>query len=124
MRRDYKKIKAWQIIRKLSLETYRLTQTFPPFEIYGLTSQIRRAIISAVANIAEGATRQHKKDYLNFLFISKASLAEYECLMGIAHDLKYLKGEEFKKIEISFEECARCLSGLISAVQEEIAKGL
>lgn len=77
---------------------YRLTQTFPKYEIYGLTSQIRRAAVSIPSNIAEGHTREHRKEYLNHLSMAQASLAELETQLEIAKRLKYLSAEQFKEI--------------------------
>jgi four helix bundle protein len=69
---------------------YRVTQSFPKQELYGLTSQLRRAAVSIPANIAEGNSRQHIKEYLNFLSIAQGSVAELETEIEIAGRLKYL----------------------------------
>ncbi|MBN1688104.1 MAG: four helix bundle protein [Candidatus Omnitrophica bacterium] len=83
--RDYKKIKAYQNAEKLALEIYSVTKRFPKEELYGLVSQLRRAAVSVTANIAEGASRQHKKDYLNFLFMARGSVSEVECLLTLSN---------------------------------------
>jgi four helix bundle protein len=61
--RDYKNIKAYQLAEELVLEIYKVTKSFPKEELYGLTSQLRRAAVSVPANIAEGASRNHQRDY-------------------------------------------------------------
>ena len=96
--RDYKNIKAYQLADQLVIEIYKITKLFPKDEIYGLISQLRRAAVSIASNIAEGASRQHKKDYLNFLFIARGSLAETEYLLGLAYRLTFLSSEEFNRM--------------------------
>ena len=67
--RDYTKIKAWQLADDLTVAIYQSTRSFPKDEIYSLTSQLRRAAYSVPANIAQGSSRESKKDYLHFLYI-------------------------------------------------------
>ena len=73
--RDYKNIKAFQLADNLAVEVYKVTKKFPREETYGLVSQLRRAAVSVPANIAEGASRQHLKDYANFLYIARGSFS-------------------------------------------------
>ncbi len=120
MARNYKNIKAWMLAKKFALEIYQKTKNFPKEEVYGITSQIRRAAVSVVANIAEGATRQHKKDYLNFLYTSKASLSETECLVGISNELGFLEDEKFKSLDLLCQDTAKSLYGLIRSVESEL----
>ena len=74
--RDYTKIEAWKLADDLTVLIYQITKAFPKEELYGLTSQLRRAAASVPANIAEGSARGTNKDYLHFLFIARASLTE------------------------------------------------
>jgi four helix bundle protein len=83
--RNIKNIKAFQLSDNLVIEVYRTTKHFPKEELYGLTSQLRRASLSVPTNIAEGASRQNKRDYLNFLYIARGSLAETEYLLNITN---------------------------------------
>jgi hypothetical protein len=69
--RDYTKIEAWRLADDLTVAAYERTRSFPREEIYGLTSQLRRASYSVPANIVEGASRESKKDYLYFLYIAR-----------------------------------------------------
>ncbi len=119
MARNYKNIRAWQDARKLVLEIYKFTKFFPKEELYGITSQLRRSAISVTANIVEGSSRQHKKDYLNFLFNAKASLSELESLIGISKDLDYLLTEQFNQLDVLCQAAARSLYGLIKSVESE-----
>ena len=78
--RDYTKINAWRLADDLTVAAYQRTRSFPKEEIYGLTSQLRRASYSVPANIVEGASRDSKKDYLHFLYIARGSLSETQYL--------------------------------------------
>lgn len=118
--RDYKNIKAYQIADSLVVGVYRATKDFPREELYGLTSQIRRAAFSIPSNIAEGASRQHKKEYLNFLYISRASASELEYLLQLARKLGYLADCRFDDLTKLREETAKTLYGLICSVEKEI----
>src|SRR6185295_2151721 len=91
--RDYTKIEAWRLADDLTVAVYQHTRTFPREEIYGLTSQLRRASYSVPANIVEGATRDSKKDYLHFLYIARGSLSEAEYFVHLACRLGYLSAE-------------------------------
>jgi len=121
--RDYKNIKAYQLAEELVIEIYKKTKTFPREELYGLISQLRRAMVSVPANIAEGASRNHKRDYLQFLYVSRGSLAEVECLLQLAYKLGYLEEKEHRKLAGQRDDVAKTLFGLIRAVEGEI-KGL
>lgn len=76
MGRDYTKIKAWQLADELALLVYKASKKFPKSELWGLTSQMRRAAVSVPANIVEGSTRKSRNEYLQFLYIAISSLAE------------------------------------------------
>ncbi len=117
--RDYKNIKAYKLADQLVVEIYKGTKNFPKEETYGLVSQIRRAAISAPANIAEGASRQHNRDYLNFLYNSRGSLAEVEYLLELSRKLGFLEDKELKKLRHMKEEAAKTLYGLIRSVERE-----
>jgi four helix bundle protein len=118
--RNYKNIKAFKLAHELVLEVYKITKEFPKEEIYGLTSQIRRAAVSIPANIVEGASRQHNKDYLNFLYNSRGSLAELEYLLSLATGLKYSNDKDFCSAEEKKQGVAKTLYGLIEAVKKEV----
>lgn len=104
----------------LTVSVYGYTGSFPKEERYGLISQMRRASISALANIAEGAGRKHKKEYLNFLYIAKGSLSELEALLEIANRLHFLRQSDFIESLCQTKKTARCLFGLIRAVEFEV----
>jgi four helix bundle protein len=118
--RDFRKIKAFQYADDLVIEVYKLTQKFPKDEIYGVTSQLRRAAVSVAANIAEGSSRQHQKDYSHFLSIAKSSLSEVEYLLTLVVRLGYLNQKDFERINGLSDIAARTLYGLIQSVRKEI----
>jgi four helix bundle protein len=86
---DHKDLEAWKQAIRLVEEVYKITATFPKQETYGLTSQLRRAAVSIPSNISEGAARNGRKEYSNFLGISLGSLAELETQLIIATRLDY-----------------------------------
>jgi four helix bundle protein len=84
---DYKDLDAWKQAMRLVEDVYRLTRTFPTEELYGLTSQVRRAAVSIPSNLAEGSARRSPREYGHFLTIALGSLAELEyAASGSAND--------------------------------------
>ena len=119
MMRDYKKIKAWEYADDLTVSVYRHTKTFPREEIYGFTSQMRRAAYSVPANIAEGSARDTKKDYLHFLYIARASLTETQYFIHLSGRLGYLNDEASEALQSQTKAVFSRLHGLIKAVEKE-----
>jgi four helix bundle protein len=120
--RDYTKIGAWKLVDDLTVVLYERTRTFPREEIYGLTSQLRRAAYSVPANIAEGASRGSKRDYLHFLYIARGSLAETQYFIHLAHRLGYLEPAEAENFIGQTKQTFACLHGLIQSVEKECGK--
>jgi len=120
MARDFTKIKAWQLADDLAVHVYEVTRQFPREEIYGLTSQLRRAASSVPANIAEGSNRTSKKDYLHFLSVASGSLAEARYFLHLSKRLGYLTEAELSKVAALAEETSKTLTGLMSSMQNEI----
>ncbi len=117
MIRSYKNLIVWQKAFELSLLIYKITKSFPKEELYALTSQIRRAVISIPSNIAEGYCRQRKLEYVQFLQIAFASGAEVETQLLIAKNLKYMTENDFEKADSLLEEIMKMLNSLISKVK-------
>jgi four helix bundle protein len=103
------------------VDIYTRTKHFPREELYGLTSQLRRAASSVPANIAEGSNRASKKDYLHFLSVASGSLAEVRYFLQLSKRLGYLSEAEYKKLADSAEETSKTLAGLTSTIQKLIA---
>ena len=120
--RDYTKIEAWRLADDLTVSVYKRTRSFPKEEMYGLTSQLRRASYSVPANIVEGASRESKKDYLHFLYIARGSLSETQYFIHLARRLNYLRQEESDALREQTKMAFACLHGLIRAVEKEAGK--
>ncbi|MCX7794885.1 MAG: four helix bundle protein, partial [Thermodesulfovibrionales bacterium] len=104
----YKELIVFQKADELAFEIYKLTNNFPKSEIFGLTSQLRRAALSIPANIAEGYARKGKKELLQFINIALGSLAETEYLLGFSKRLGYCK-TDISQIERLIEEVGKLL---------------
>ncbi|MGO8931012.1 MAG: four helix bundle protein, partial [Limisphaerales bacterium] len=120
--RDYTKIEAWKLADDLTVLIYEITRSFPKEELYGLTSQLRRAVASVPANIAEGSARGTNKDYLHFLYIARASLTEAHYFVHLSKRLGYVGDEKHAELEALFRRTFACLLGLIAAVERESGK--
>ena len=105
----YKNLTVWQKADELAFEVYKVTKSFPRDEIYGLTSQLRRAALSVPTNVVEGYARRGDKELGRFLSIATGSLAETEYLIGFAMKLGYLKKAEHDQIESLRSEVGRLL---------------
>jgi len=117
--RDFRKIKAWQLADDLAVAVYEVSKGFPKEEVYGITSQIRRAASSVAANIVEGSSRESTKDYAHFLQIAHGSLAETQYFLHLARRLGYIGSVRVENVETLARETFACLHGLIVAVRKE-----
>jgi four helix bundle protein len=114
---NYRDLIAWQKAKTLALNVYRCTREFPRDEIYGLSSQMRRAAVSVPSNIAEGKGRYSQKEFVQFLYHARGSLLELETQLSIARDLEYIDLPVFENLESETEELGRILNGLINRFQ-------
>lgn len=112
--KTHKNLVVWQKSMLLVRRVYQLTQTFPKDEIYGLTSQIRRAAVSIPSNIAEGYGRSTDKEIIRFLYVSSGSASEVETQLIICRDIEYLSAEQFMELDVLTNEIIRMLSSLIN----------
>lgn len=95
----YERFAAWRASYALAIAVYKNTQGFPREERYGITSQVRRAALSAAANIAEGSARRGRREFAHFLDIATGSLAEVSCILRMAKDLGYLRDPELEELD-------------------------
>lgn len=116
----FRDLKAWQRALELALVLYQLTTRFPREELYGLTSQIRRAAISVVSNIAEGKGRASDKDLLRFLGNAKGSLFELETQIELAQRLSYISKEQAQHAIDQITPTGKLVSGLIRALDPPV----
>ena len=108
---------AWQKGIELVAAIYRVTQTFPKEEIYGLTSQLRRAAVSVPSNIAEGQGRKSKPEFRHFLHNAAGSLMEVETQVTIAAVLGYLRQDKEAELLSRTNELGRIINGLIASME-------
>jgi four helix bundle protein len=95
----HERLTAWRLCHELVLSVYAVTGSFPKHELYGLTSQARRAALSAATNIAEGAAKRGPAEFRRFLDIAVGSLAEVAYLLRVSHDLGLLARDDWKRLE-------------------------
>jgi len=116
--RDHRKLKAFELADRLVLDVYVVTKTFPKDEMYGLTSQIRRAVISVASNIVEGCARHSRTEYVQFLRIAYASACEVDYQLGLATRLEYLEPRTSGDLLAASQEVVRVLRSLIQGLTE------
>ena len=117
MQYQFEKLKVWQKSMQLVKEVYQVTKDFPKKELYGLTGQMRRAAVSIPSNIAEGAGRYHRKEYLQFLYTSRGSTYELMSLIQVSRELGYLNGELSQELLALAGEATALLNGLIKSLE-------
>ena len=114
---SYRELVAWQKGLDLVVEIYRITEGFPKSELYGLTSQLRRAAVSVPSNIAEGQAHFSKQEFRHFLRHSRGSLAELETQVLIAQKLGLLEDPVAAETLRKIDEVNRILAGLIKSLK-------
>ena len=116
----YRKLLAYQQALLQVKEVYTLTKKFPAHEQYGLSDQIRRAVISIPSNIAEGMGRSSIKERIHFLEIANGSLTETMCQLEIAQLLEYISNDELNSNEERLTEISRLLNGLKKSLEDKM----
>ncbi len=117
--KTHKDLDVWKNGIELVILIYQQTKGFPKDELYGMVSQIRRAAVSIPSNIAEGAGRNHDREFIQFLYIALGSLAELDTQLLIALRLEYLKDNEYDILYESIKLIRSQISGLIRYLKEE-----
>lgn len=117
--RDHTKLRAFEMADEVALLVYKVTAAFPKEELYGLTSQMRRAAVSVPANIVEGCARDSQADYLRFLYMAFGSLRELHYQIGLARRLGFLDNQVSELIEPKITETEKVLNGLIRALRDD-----
>jgi four helix bundle protein len=116
--KEFTDLLAWQEAHKLVLQVYKTTSNFPEDERYGLISQLRRAVTSITANIAEGFSRWHYKDRVNFYYNARGSLSEVKNFLITTRDLKIITIDSFSEIYEQSKRAEMFLNGLIKSTRE------
>jgi len=114
---SYHDLEVWKKAMELVTDVYKITRTFAKEEIYGLTSQLRRASVSVPANIAEGWGRGTTREYIHFLRIARGSLLELETLMTISHNIGYVNAQIQEPILQKIQEISKMINALIKSLQ-------
>ncbi|MCX6554113.1 MAG: four helix bundle protein [Candidatus Aminicenantes bacterium] len=120
--KSYKDLIVWQKAYELTLLVYKETEKFPKSEIFGLSSQLRRAAVSIASNIAEGYQRQHSGEYIQFLSIAFGSCAEVETQLLLCKDLHYFSESNFFILNNLLIEVGKMLHALITKIKENNVK--
>jgi len=110
--KDFRELKVWEKAHQLTLAVYRATIVFPKEELYGLTSQIRRACASIPANVAEGCGRGSDAEFARFLQIAMGSASELEYHLLLARDLNLLNSSDYNQLAREVTEMKRMLTSL------------
>lgn len=114
----FEKLKVWQLSHELTLSVYQATAKFPTSERYGLASQLRRAATAVPSNIVEGNARNHRREYLQFCHIARASIAEVKYLLRLSSDLGYLPRDDYGGLENRYSLLGALLQRFIQKLAE------
>ncbi|KKU12813.1 MAG: Ribosomal protein S23 [Parcubacteria group bacterium GW2011_GWC2_45_7] len=114
----FTKLEAWQISHELVLAVYMVLKKFPKEERFGIIDQLRRAVSSITANIAEGWGRYHFADRIKFYYQARGSCSEVQNFLILSKDLGYLDKSEFDKLNAMCDRCFKIISGLIRAIDK------
>ena len=116
----HKNLQVWNKSISFVKDIYLITRTFPKEELFGLTSQLRRAAVSIPSNLAEGNSRGSKKDLIRFLYIAIGSAAEIETLLIICHEIGLLDGTDFDRLISQNQEIIRMATALANNKKKEL----
>lgn len=115
--KDFRQLKVWEKAHQAALGIYKATKDFPKEELYGLTSQIRRASMSIPTNIAEGCGRNTDADFARFLQMAMGSASETEYQLILARDLEFLSQESYENLHRDIEEVKRMHASLLKTLR-------
>ena len=117
--RDHTKLRAFQLADQVALAIYKETRAFPRQEVFGLTSQLRRAAVSIASNIVEGAARFSEAEYLHFLDAAYGSAREVEYQVGLAFRLGFLPEQSHRQLSALTVETSKVLNGLLRSLRKQ-----
>ena len=116
--KSHKDLEVWKRSIELVTLLYEYTKGFPKDEAYGLTGQIRRAAVSIPSNLAEGAARNHSKEFIQFLYIALGSISELETQLIISEKLNYIDQQKSAWLQNELSELRRMMIGLIGSISK------
>ena len=120
--RPHEKLDLWRKSIDLAVSIYRQTDTFPKEEKFGLTQQLRRAVVSIASNVAEGAARTSVKEFRKFLMYSQGSASEVGTQLSIAIRLNYLEETDYLRLDRDLDDVSRMISGLSRSLKRRETK--
>jgi four helix bundle protein len=115
---DFKELNVWRESKHLAILIYKLTESFPKHELFGLTNQMRRAAVSIPSNIAEGNGRRSNKDKIQFIYIARGSLFELETQVILSVELTFISQEHFHNLNLQILNCRRLINGYINYLEQ------
>jgi four helix bundle protein len=115
--KSHRDLIVWQRAMDLVVETYKVSRDFPKEELYGLTSQMRRAAVSVPANIAEGQGRRLSGEFIHFLGNARGSLLELDTHLEIALRLGFIEQKKYQPVQDQIQEVGRILNGLLRSIE-------
>lgn len=118
LKKPHKKLGVWQKSVLLVRNIYELTKALPKSENYGLTNQMRRSAVSVPTNIAEGAARNTKREFIQFLHTAQGSLSELDTLMEICLVLEYIQDSDVNTVSVLMNDIDKMLTGLIKSLKK------
>src|SRR5947209_17813188 len=118
--RNYRELQVWHKAHKLTLDLYRLSREFPREELYGLSSQMRRAAVSIGANLAEGCGRRTSTELARFVRIALGSASELDYHLLLSRDLGFMATEEFASASAALTEVRKMLTSFLNSVEGQI----
>jgi four helix bundle protein len=116
----FEKLTIWQKSHEFTKQVYKITSKFPKSELYGITSQLRRASSSVPANIVEGHSRKGTKEFINFLSQARGSLSESQYFLILSKDLGYISSENFSDLINLSEEISKMLNSFINTLRSKL----
>lgn len=121
--KNFRDLQVWHKAHQLALDSYKVTNGFPKQELFGLTSQIRRAAVSIAANIAEGCGKRGNGEFQRFLGIAAGSASELEYHFLLAHDLSLIADPHYQRLNESVVATKRMLAALLRKVDADRLAG-
>src|SRR4029077_1460198 len=118
--RNYRDLQVWNKAHNLTLELYRVSRGFPREEVYGVTSQLRRAAVSIGANLAEGCGRRTSTELARFVRIAMGSASELDYHLLLSRDLGFINDNDFARSAVDLTEVRKMLTSFLSSVEEQI----
>lgn len=118
--KHYRELEVWQLAMDVAQECYRVTKAFPREELFGMISQIRRAAAAIPANIAEGQSRDHTKEFLHHLSIARGSLMELETHLILSQRVNLLSQADIENLLQMTDRISRMMSGLRRSLQKRL----